>query len=208
MKKILLFAFAVVMLVFVSGVVVGKENKSVRPGGAAGSAKRSLRPKVRDQGARNSSSSMQARGREMMAARQGERMKADIDRATKAHKEFAAELEAIKKLADEEGAKKTSAKIQELIDKDKKKLEMKLADMKKRSDEFMKGMQGSPGGRGGQGRDPGAEGSGGQGRGSGVEGRGEYGRGSGTEGRGGGYRGGEGGGRQLREDLKDKVEKK
>jgi len=148
MKKIVLFAFVVLVLVSVCGIVVGEENKPVKPGGADASVKpRPPRSKVRDRGARESY--MPGRSREMMAARQTERMKADIERATKDHKEFAAELKAIQKLAEEEGAKKTSAKIQELIDKDKKKLEMKTADMKKRMEDFMKRMQGGPGGGGG-----------------------------------------------------------
>ena len=145
MKKILLFAFAVAVLVLVSGVVVGEGKETVKPSDAGAAVKSSIRPKIRDRGARDSSRRVQSR--EMMAMRKTERMKADIKRATKIHKEFAAELNAIKKLAEKEGAPKTAAKIQELIDKDKKKVETKVANMKKRMEEYMKRMQDSrPGG--------------------------------------------------------------
>lgn len=181
MKKILLFVFAIVVLVSVSGIVIGQEDKPVKAGDGSGGAKRSIRPKGRDQGPRGSSQlrdrgSRGGSGREMIVARQTERMEADIKRATKAHGEFAAELLAIKKLAEEEGAKKTSAKIQELIDKDKKKLEKQTAGMKKRMEEYMKRIQGGPrspdGGRGVDGRRSPTGGRDGQGRGGARQSRG------------------------------------
>jgi hypothetical protein len=46
MRKTLLFAFLIVMLVSVSGIVVGREKKAVKPIGVDGGGKRSIRPKV------------------------------------------------------------------------------------------------------------------------------------------------------------------
>lgn len=143
MKKFLLFVFSVLMLVSLCGVVIGEEAKPVKPGGGKSAAKPSVRTKIRDRSSYGSSRQMG--GREMMAARQNERMATEVERAMKTHKEFTTQLEAIKKLAEEEGAKKTAAKIQELIDKDKAKLKKMTADMKKRTEEFMKRMQGASG---------------------------------------------------------------
>lgn len=155
MRKVLVFGLTIIMIVSLSGVVVGKEKKPARPKGDAVESKlskqteRSKQPRI--SGLKKQDDAALKHAGDMRSARRSDRVKGEIGRATKAHKEFAAKLEAIKKLAEEEGATKTAAKIQELIDKDKEKLKKRLAGINKRMEEQLKrmpeGSRGRPRGR-------------------------------------------------------------
>ena len=131
MRKLVFIAFLAVLVVVVSGVVVGKEVKPVKPvkpGPGAGAVRpapgagrlRPARPVRPDKAGVSSRPNMNS-SREKFVEDKIKQVASDLGSQAKAHKDFIAQLGEIKKIAAGEKAKKTVAKIQELIDKENKK---------------------------------------------------------------------------------------
>jgi hypothetical protein len=157
MKKLMFIAFVTVLVVALSGNVIGKDDKPVKAGSESVEVSpaspraghlRPKRPKRPDVVGRGGRKPAMNRSREQFVESKVKQMKLNLERQVTVHEEFVAQLEEIKKIAIGEKAKKTAAKIQELIDNDNDKFAKKQKAMKKEMELFKARMKESPRQRG------------------------------------------------------------
>ena len=156
MKKTLITLIAAVAIVAVVGVAMAAEEEESKP-----RVKRNANVERRVQQSEEARAEFQkkraegqgstrtprpgfgqSRGpidREAMMKQRTKMMEQQAAKEKKTHQTFVGKLKAIKKLADKEGAKKTSASLQELIDETNKKFEDKIKAQKDRMQRYMQG---------------------------------------------------------------------
>lgn len=152
MKKSLMTLIAVVAIVAVTGIVIAEEKEEKQRGKRGASVEQRERSARSDE-ARAESQKRRMQGVEGPGGREGrgpmdreammkQRTKMLEDqnaKERKTHEAFVGELKAIKKLADKEGAEKTSARLQKLIAQTNKKFEAKVKAQKDRMQRYMQG---------------------------------------------------------------------
>lgn len=129
MKRHALYGLAILMVVFIVGVVTAQEKKDTAKGAAA-AGKRVVREKISDdarvmrpdprrvppKNAQNTATPARPEAtRAIILQRQLQSLKAQIDQRKQTFQTYAVELMEIKKLATAEGAKKTIAYVDKVL---------------------------------------------------------------------------------------------